>query len=408
MSQNRSFYFATFQKTILTFGVLALLFNFSCSSKSKKKIPGVGDKVYPVSAFKVFKEEVPDIVEMKGTFIPSDKLDVKAETEGKVLSSPVSEGQMVAFADPLASINPEQLHLLLEKEKLELKEQEAKIEAGLSMKNVMAKVPFGKALGAQTGPDVGMPPNPDQNPNNPNPTSPDQVGEELPAPESVPDKPDNSDAIVRANEVTLGRIKAEIALTEKKIESANVTTGISGLLSKKNITDGSVVTLGEVLFQVVKIDPILLSVFVSKKEIGNIQKGEKVDVKTEEIPNASLNGEVVFVAAEADPQNKNNYEVRVSVPNTQLKIKAGMTGLAIMPQTGIRKAILIPEDAMVTINNKKYVYVVQGQIAEGKEVELGDKIGNKIEVKSGLKEGEEVVMKGQVTFKDEQEFVKVE
>ncbi len=408
MSQGRSF--SVFQKVLLFFGILALSCSVACSSKSKKKGPGANDKIYPVSIQKVAKEEVPDIIEVKGNFIPYDKLDVKAETEGKVISSPVSEGQMVNLGDPLVSINPEALQLLLEKEKLELKEQEAKIEAGLSTKNTALRDAAKKPLGGRPGENPENPDqNPDNNPENPAP-SPDQVGDEPPSAANVPDAsapPENGDAVHRANEVTLDRIKAEIALTEKKIESANIMAGISGMISKKNITEGSSVTFGEVLFQIVRIDPILLSVFVDKKVVGNIQKGEKMDVKIDEMPDVTLSGEVTYIAAEADAQSK-NYEIRISVPNTQLKIRAGMQGLAIMPQSGIRKALLIPEGATLTQNGKVYVYVLNGQLADRKEVELGAKTEGKVEVKSGLKEGEEIVVKGNATFKDEQEFVRVE
>lgn len=397
----------------------------ACSSKSKLT-PGPGDKVYPVAAMKVLREELPDIVEIKGNFIPSDKLDVKAESEGKVLTAPVTEGQMVNLGEPLATLNPEQLNLLLEKEKLDLKEQEAKIEAGLSAKAAATRSPYMGARGAR--PSTGSnpngeplaPANADQNPNDPDnldDPSPDQVGDEPPAaaaaaaptedPETAPGGPDNAEALARANEITLDRIKAEIALTEKKIESATILAGIAGIVSKKNIAEGGAVTLGEVLFQIVKIDPILLSIFVDKKAVANIQRGEKIDVKVDEMPDLSFSGEVVYVAAEMDAQNK-NYEIRIAVPNTQLKVRAGMPGLAIMPQTGTRKALLVPEDAILTINGKAYAYVVEGHIAERKEVDLGAKTGGKIEVRSGLKENEMVIVKGQATFKDEEEFVKVE
>lgn len=393
--------------------VFCVLEGVGCTSKSQKKNPGVGDKIYPVSLQKVSREEIPDIVEVKGNFVPSDKLDVKAETEGKVATSPVTEGQMVNLGEALANINPEQLHLLLEKQKLELKEAEAKIEAGLTAKaNALnaTKAPFMKPMGARVGgTNPAQDPEQDQDQDNPTPPgNPDQVGEDLPPPQNPsPDKPDNSDALTRSNEITLDRIKAEMVLTEKKIETANITASIAGMLTKKNITDGSVVALGEVLFQIVKIDPIQLSVFVSKKDVGTLQKGERVDVKIDDMPDATLSGEINYIAAELDPQNK-NYEVRISVPNTQLKIKAGMAGIATLPQTATRKALVVPESAIVTQENKKYVYVLEGQLAERREVEIGAKSDGKVEIKAGLKENEQVVSKGQATFKDESEFIKVE
>lgn len=406
------------RRWIVTLALLLILASGACSSKSKKKAPGPGDKVYPVAAMKVLREDVPDIVEIKGNFIPADKLDVKAESEGKVLTAPATEGQMVSLGEPLATLNPEQLNLLLEKEKLDLKEQESKIEAGLAAKLSATRTPQMGGRGARPSPGSNpngepLSPSPDQNPdsNDENPTSPDQVGDEPPA-ANVADSqpaavPDNADAVARSNEITLDRIKAEIALTEKKIESATILAGIAGMISKKNISEGSAVTMGEVLYQIVKIDPILLSIFLDKKAVVNLQRGEKIDVKVSEMPDLSFGGEIAYIAAEMDAQNK-NFEVRISIPNTQLKVRAGMPGVAIMPQTGTRKALLVPEDAILNIDGKAYAYVVDGQLAERKEVDLGAKTGGKIEVKSGLKEGEMVVVKGQATFKDEQEFIRVD
>ncbi len=402
MQAKQSFFRSISFIILLAFFVLGA--SFSCSSKSKKKTPGAGDKIYPVSVQKVSLEEVPDIAEVKGNFIPYDKLEVKSETEGKIISSPVSEGQMVNLGEPLASINPEPLNLLLEKQRLDLKEAEMKMEGSLSSKS-SGRNPGPK--GAKEGEVPGLDQNPDKAPAA---LPPDQVGEEPSGEQNASnaEKPENSDALSRAHEVSLDRIKADIALTEKKLESANVNAAISGMISKKNITEGSVVVLGEVLFQIIKIDPILLSVFVGKKDVGNLQKGERVEVKMDDLPDTSLSGEINYVGAELDPQNK-NYEVRVSIPNTQLKIKAGMAGLAVLPQTGTRKALLIPEEAVLIQNGKKFVYVLENnQLAGRREVELGNKLGGKTEIKGGLKEAEQVIIKGQATFKEDQEFVKVE
>jgi HlyD family secretion protein len=408
------------------FRSLLLLFIFvgftawtmGCGTQGRRKVPQAGDKIYPVSAIRVSMEEIPDTNEMKGNFIPSDKLEVKSEIDGKVSSVLVNEGQLVEVGQPLATLNPEQLALLLDKQQQELREAEAKAEGSSTIRPTTGFF-GGRPLGTATAPSNENAPEtpPSEGAEQPAPTPPgqeEQVGEEAEQPSppsnippSVPVVPSKPEGASRAEEATIDRIKAEIVLTQKKIESANITAGIAGVLTKKNVTEGSVVTTGEVLFQIVKIDPIVLSVFLPKEMVGGVKNQDKVDVSAEDLPDQNFSGEISSIATEPDPQNK-NYEVKISVPNTQLKIKGGMVGKAALSLAKLRKVLMIPEDAIIDKEGKKYVYVVNDQVADRKEIGLGKKVGEKYEITKGLHEEDQVVLKGQVTFDKEEVFVKVE
>ncbi|MBL7686380.1 MAG: efflux RND transporter periplasmic adaptor subunit [Deltaproteobacteria bacterium] len=385
----------------------------ACSKKNEKKVPQAGDKVYPVSTLKVSLEELPEILQMNGTFVPSDKLDVKAEVEGKVLSVSVSEGQNVTANELLALMSPDALNLLLDKQQKELKELEAKHEGDEVNPSpvVRPNLPF---LGFR------MAPRPNGNPESQptenvegKPVNNDEVGEQAPPPSAEapmpPPAPEKSDAQLKVEEAGMDRVRAEIALTEKKIEGARVLAGIPGIVVKKNIAEGSAVNLGEVLFQIVKTDPIQLSIFVPKESVGNLKLQDKAEVAVDEISlEGAQSGEIVFINPEPDPQNK-SYEVRIAASNPELRIKSGMTGKATLTSSQKKKGILIPSDAVVSLNNKNYVYILKNpQVATRVEVTLGAKKDGRYEVKKGLKEADQVVMKGQTTFDEEDEFVKVE
>src|SRR5262245_8319385 len=381
-----------------------------CKTKAHKKTPRLGDKIFSVAAFRVTLEEISGSLDIKGTFIPSDKLDVKSEVDGKITSVAVNEGQVVTVGDALAAINPEQLKLLLDRQRLELREQEAKVEGGplaqgiMGIPNIQRGQVTNQGQEEQGQEEEGVPS--ETEPERPMP--PEEVGEG-PAPTIPPGGPtiEKPEAVAHAEEASQERIRADIALTEKKLEAANVTAAIAGIISKKNVTEGSVVTPGEILFQIVKIDPIWISVFVPAETVAALKPEEKPEVKVEEIPDQTFNGEIVYVSPEPDPQNK-NYEIKVSIPNTQLKVKAGMSGHVMLPVAEMRKATLVPEAALVAKDGNKYAYVVKDQVAERKEVDLGKKVGDKYEVKKGLREGDVVVIKGQQDFTDEEEYVKVE
>ena len=379
----------------------------ACKGKGQKKNPRPGDKIYPVSVLKASLEEIPEVLEIKGTFFPSDKLEVRTEVEGKINSASVNEGQAVISGEILATLHSEVLNLLLEKQRLDLKEAEARSEANLPIKPVALR-------GApETGPGNPLPEThsnraENSGENRERPLNPDEVGESPPSAPGLPSLPsEKPESVLRAEQANIDRLKAEIALTEKKIELATLKADIGGMISKKNVTEGSVVNAGDVLFQIVKIDPILLSVFVPKESVVNLKSGEKIEVNADELPDAPISGEIIFVSPQTDPQNK-NYEVKISLANPQQKLKGGMGGKIFLPSPQMRKGVTVPSDALIQKDGKNYMYVVKDQVAERKEVELGKKIGQKVEIKKGIKEEDPVVIKGQATFDEEQEFVKVE
>jgi len=403
----------TFRACRILFILLFCVLGFSgCKGKSQKKIPLPGDKIYPVSVLKASLDEIPESLEIKGTFFPSDKLEVRAEVEGKINSVSANEGQVVGSGEILATINPEFLNLLLEKQRLDVKEAEARAEANLPVKPVNLRgtiVPPESAPGNAPSESNPTPPPENNAANKERPVNPDEVGESPPPPSpgESPPSSEKTEAVLRAEQANLDRLKAEVALTEKKLESANVKADIGGVINKKNITEGTVVSAGEMLFQIVKIDPISLSVYLPKEIVVGLKMGDKLEVSPNEMPGTTIAGEIVFISPETDPQNK-NYEVKISLPNGGQKLKGGMGGGISLPLTQLRKGVTVPADALIQKDGKNYVYVVKDQVAERREVELGKKVGQKIEVKKGVKEEEPVVIKGHATFDEEQEFVKVE
>ncbi len=396
------------KRLLLYLALLCLVLSplVACKSKEKKTAPKSGEKIYPVSVAGVVHFELPDAREVKGIFVPSDKLDVKSETEGKVLNVAVNEGQNVSVGELLAHINPEPLQLLLEKDRAELKEIELKLE------NPVSTPPVPREVKRQESP------RPADNPQAPLPTPEAEAAQaaENQKPENAkpeaeeearPSAPERNETQTRVDEATLDRLKTSIALTEKKLEFSNITSGISGMVTHKNITDGSVVALGEILFQVIRIDPILFSMSVDKQTVSSLKKEQRLDVMSEDMPGFDLSGDIVYIAPEADAQS-HRYEVRISLANTQQKIKAGMAGKAFIPLNESRSTLVVPEAALVQKDGKAYVYVMKGTIAERRPIELGIQHENKVEVVKGLKEGEEVVVKGHATFDEDEEFVKKE
>ncbi len=391
----------------LLFFIFVPLTLIHCKRKGEKKFSYDMNQVYPVSLVQTTSENVPEDLELKGSFAPSEKLEVKAELDAKVLQVKVKEGDLINQNDLLASLDSEKLKLLLEKLKLELKETEAKLDAGLPLSGTEDS----------SRPDLNPQKQAAPNPNNSsassevkgNRSNPAEEKETTQNPETAPadKKKEIQDPTLRAEQATVDRLKAEISLLQKRLETVEVHSGISGLLTKKEVSEGSFVKPGETLFQIVKIDPINFVVYLPRAAVMNIQKGSRFEVISDDLPGQTLVGEVIAIAPEENPQNK-GYEVKASIPNLMLKLRGGMSGKIMIPHFQFKKVVVVPEVALIERDQKKYVYVVDQYQAEIREVELGRKFGNKMEVVKGLKEGESVVSKGHFTFRQDREKVSVE
>ncbi|MFO7154428.1 MAG: efflux RND transporter periplasmic adaptor subunit, partial [Caldicoprobacter oshimai] len=103
-----------------------------------------------------------------------------------------------------------------------------------------------------------------------------------------------------------------------------------------------------------------------------------------------------------DPRSQ-AYGVRVKIDNSPGKLRPGMFARAGLVLDKKENAVVVPKRAIVRQGDKAYVFVIKGGSVERREVQVGMDDGERIEVISGLKSGEQVVVKGQAYLKEGQE-----
>ncbi|MFO1463475.1 MAG: efflux RND transporter periplasmic adaptor subunit [bacterium] len=405
----------------------------ACGKGRKKEIPGPNDKVFKVSTAEVQSRDIPDGIDLPGTFTPSQRLLIKSDFTGKVQALAVIEGQQVAVGDALLKIEDEKLPYVLDRQRAELREAEAQLEldskaAGATPEenaeatfeaSMMEQPPIPNEENPENPPEANLAPGqatPEATENTPFPvTIPrpfpfrNQARKGIlpvrpaPAPQQNPEASENR---IGLDQAKIDRIKAEIALSEKQLAGSTILATVDGFVSKVNIAEGSSVKPDDPLLEIVKTNPIELTVAIPKSDVGRLNKSMDAKVSVTDLGQETLDGEISFIGAELDATKK-TLELRVRVANPELRIKAGMEGiahLAIANKT--HPALLIPAAAIRSEGDKKYVYVVRGQVAERREVTLGGGAEGLIEIKKGLKAGERVVTRGLDELKDEEEFVK--
>lgn len=176
----------------------------------------------------------------------------------------------------------------------------------------------------------------------------------------------------------------------------------AGVVIEKEITKGEAVEPAKKVFTISDLSTIWVLLNIHEKDLAKIQRGASVKIQTESHPGEVFAGKVAYIGNVVDPLTR-TVPLRVAVPNPQTRLKPGMFATAeVVTGVSSAQAIMIPSSAIQKIEGKPAVFVQEkdGSFAK-RELELGREFGGSVEVKSGLKEGELVVVEGAFTLKSE-------
>ena len=187
----------------------------------------------------------------------------------------------------------------------------------------------------------------------------------------------------------------------RRVSDANIKSPIDGIVNKKYIETGAFVTAqGTQLFELVDVSRLKLKVNVNEGQVANLKTGETVQIKSNVFPSDNFSGKITFIAAKADETL--NFPIEIEVENNHKNtIKAGMYGTAIFKFPAQAATITIPRGSFVGSVSSNEVFVLgEGNTAKQRKVVAGRIIGDQVEILDGLKEGETVIISGQINLVD--------
>lgn len=185
----------------------------------------------------------------------------------------------------------------------------------------------------------------------------------------------------------------------RRVSDANIKAPINGIVNKRFIEVGAFVTAqGTQLFELVDVSKLKLRVNVNENQVANLNVGDAVQIKSNVFPADSFTGKITFIAAKAD--NTLNFPIEIEVANSQSnKLKAGMYGTAIFKFPNQAPTITIPRGSFINSVSSNQIFVLEnGNKAAVRKVVTGRIIGDQVEVLDGVKEGETVIVSGQINL----------
>jgi cobalt-zinc-cadmium efflux system membrane fusion protein len=185
------------------------------------------------------------------------------------------------------------------------------------------------------------------------------------------------------------------------VDTVPVRAPASGVVIERKATVGSVATAGDPLVAIT--DPSLLWVIanVDEADLSSLRPGQSVNVQVRAYPGRNFHGRIEKLGEQLDPVTR-TLEVRVAVPNEQGLLKPEMFATVDILRQAIPQAIAIPRGAIQDIEGKPTVFLETAAFHyRPQPVVTGQSVGERVQVVSGLKPGDRVVVEGSFGLKSE-------
>ncbi len=190
--------------------------------------------------------------------------------------------------------------------------------------------------------------------------------------------------------------KSQVKQAKHQLSYAKVISPVRGVVVEKRMEKGDLASPGMPILTLEDPSSLLVETYVSEQFVGQIHEDDAVDVEIASLKQ-HFKGVVRQVVQAADPIS-HQFLVKVSLPSMK-DIHPGMYAEAEF-KMGMRKALLVPEKAVITQAGLHAVYVMDAaSIVHYRLIRIGQAYQGKLEVLAGLHDGEQVVWGGKPALK---------
>jgi len=173
----------------------------------------------------------------------------------------------------------------------------------------------------------------------------------------------------------------------------SLNSPIDGTVVERDATIGATVGTDANVFKIIDTSRVWIDANVFEKDLPRVRNGQGVKVTTTAFPGTTFSGRVIFINSVVDPDSR-TVKVRTEVPNPDGRLKPDMFANVEIITDVNSTAISVPQSAVLEDNGKSIVFVAEGNTYKQRQVQVGIKNGDRVEIIDGLNAGDRVVTKG--------------
>ena len=178
-------------------------------------------------------------------------------------------------------------------------------------------------------------------------------------------------------------------LAAKKLEDASIRAPFPGAVKERRVSPGEYLTVQSPVAVIVRTDQLRARLAVPEKYSGSLQIGATVEVKVEAYPNETFSGRLVRINPSVEQESR-SFEAEALLPNPTGRLRPGFFVQASIPSELEEKALTVPAPTVYYRYGIYKVYVVNGAQVEEREIKIGARQDNRVEVVEGLRAADRV------------------
>ena len=195
-------------------------------------------------------------------------------------------------------------------------------------------------------------------------------------------------------------LEASHNLAKLELDYTQIRAPIDGVVSERYVKLGNTIKVGEPLFRVTSLDPLVAYLFIPEREYRRIAPGQPVAIVIDALAGEPIPASVTRVSPIVDPET-GTFKVTVEIDDPERRIKPGMFGRLSVVYDRRENVLKIPRSALLEDAGSTSVFVVEDGVAISKPVETGYGDRGMVEIVNGIVDGEQIVTVGQSGLKEQ-------
>ena len=178
-----------------------------------------------------------------------------------------------------------------------------------------------------------------------------------------------------------------------ELKSGNIIAPFSGVVGYTGLTEDIFVSDKTIIITLDDTKIIYSDIKIPENYSSFLKKGLPVEAKVSSFKNKTFNGEIDFISSRINADTR-SLLTRIKIDNSDLELISGSL-LEVSILLNMRNSLAVPDTSVIMEGEKAFVYKVSPEnIANKTEVQIGNRNEGKIEILSGLNEGDVIVAEG--------------
>jgi membrane fusion protein, multidrug efflux system len=367
-----------------------LLFALAGCSRDPGLQAAEGQKARPVQTEQAQVRDVRRQVDVVGTLAAREEVVVSAEVDGRVARLVHDLGDRVGAGEALIELDPEKLQYRADAQKAALEQARARYGAsGDGDLPPLDQVPAVVSTSAQLA-DARQQLERAKN-----------LAERNLLPRSDLDTAqtrfntakaayDQALASARQLRADIESQSSSLRLAQRNLRDAVIRAPFDGYVAERLVSQGQYIQTQAPVMRIVRLQPLKLTAEVPEKFAPWIQTGREMAVRVDAYPSQVFAGTVVRISPAVNLRSR-AFAIEGEVPNGDGRLKPGTFARVQITTDHVDRAVTIPSGAVQSRYGTNRVFLVQNGQLVGRDVVLGDRLGDRVEIAQGLEAGTTIV-----------------